>query len=379
MSTTTFTATMHVTHGEGIVKTVRTWIFLGGAIAGLLCGHASLRAQPAGAPVPVDDDPVVIDGPDKPWSQGIPIASRSAARELFLEGNRLFWIPLFARAAEHYTAALARWKHPAFYFNLALAQINLGHEVEAKDSLERALAHGEEPLGAKAFQEGRKRLQEVKRQLGRIRVICRTPGAEVTLDGAMLFVGPGSHEGWVKARPHELTAKKTGYQSEARRVTVSAGKILEVDLSLVTLTQAADASRRWAAWKPWAVAAAGGVVMAAGGGFHALAFRNFNAHDLKFQGLACADPQGGVLPGCPRSDPELTTLNRLLKRARLQQEIAVGSYVAGASLIAAGVGLLYMNRPRLAEHGVAGPSSRHMTIIPAGSSDELGVIVRVSY
>jgi tetratricopeptide (TPR) repeat protein len=298
---------------------------------------------------------------------------RVAARALFREGNRLSRIPLFARAAEQYAAALSLWKHPAFHFNLALAQLNLGQEVEARASLERALAHGEEPLGAKA-QEARSRLQEVTRQLGRIRVTCRTPGAEVTLDGATLFIGPGSHQGWVKAAAHELTAKQAGFLSEARRVTVSAGELQDLELTLVTLTQATDASRRWAAWKPWAVAAAGATVAAAGGVLHALSARSFNAHDQRFLRLPCVTDPHPRRPGCTQAEigPDL---NGQLSRAGQQQRMAVGAYLAGGSLIAAGVALLYLNRPHLAERGAP---ARSAAIVPVASGDMIGVLMSVS-
>jgi hypothetical protein len=372
--------------GRVNVKTARTWTTLGVLIAGLLCGHASIRAQPAseldpapdqpaqagGDRIPADDEAIVIDDLDKPWSQGVSMENRSAARAIFLEGNRLFWVPLFARAAERYTAALALWKHPAFYFNLALAQLNLGQDVEARESLELALAHGEEPLGAKLFQEGQKRLEEVTRQLGRIRVICRTPGAEVTLDCVTLFTGPGRYEGWAKAQPHELTAKKPGYQSEARRVTVPAGELLNLDLSLLTLSQATDASRRWVAWKPWVVIAAGGAVAAAGGGLHAHAFRTFKAYDRKFPELEdCA--QGPSPPGCLEDDPRLPDL----KLARRKQAIAMGSYVVGGSLIAAGVVLLYLNRPRQVEQRSSSAFAGSVTLLPDLADGQIGISVRV--
>ena len=48
---------------------------------------------------------------------------------VFLEGNRLFKIPLFTRAAEKYIAAIEKWTHPALYFNLALTQLNLGQDL----------------------------------------------------------------------------------------------------------------------------------------------------------------------------------------------------------------------------------------------------------
>ena len=353
------------------MKTASTRIFVGVMVVGLSYGPAPARAQPASEPILVDDD-------GKPWSQGVSLETRQAARELFLEGNRRFRIPLFARAAEKYTAALARWKHPAFYFNLALAQLNLGQDVEARESLEHALQYGEEPLGAAQFLEARRQLQELERQLGWIRVTCRTRGAEVTLDGVRLFTGPGSYRGRAKPQDHELAAKHPGYLSATRRVTVAAGRLQEVELKLLTRSEAADASRRWSVWKPWAVVAAGGAIAAAGGVVHAYAARSFEAYDARFQQLPCVTMPDREAPGCTEAQIG-PALNARLKLARRQQAIAVGGYIAGGSLLAAGVVLLSLNRPRLGEQGAAGASARRVAIVPAMSGDTLGILVSVSH
>jgi hypothetical protein len=388
------------------MKTTSWWYLFGPAIAGVIYGHAPLRAEPAGARAAHDDGtlqaggapapiggppfapgvapvaagaaPLVTGGPGRPWNRGISADNRRAARALLLEGNRLFRIPLFAKAAEMYVLALGRWKHPAIYFNLALAQLNLGEEVAAHDSLQLALAHGAAPLGAEQFQEARKQLRQVKRRIGQIRVTCQTRGAEVRLDGVTLFIGPGSYQGWVKAKAHELTAKKAGHLSEARRVTVAAGELRDVELELVTLILATDATRRWAAWKPWAAVAAGGAIAAGGGGLHVLSFRNFNAHDAEFQTLPCATEPVGAPRGCSTGDIR-PALNARLRRAERQQAIAVGSYIAGGSLIAAGAMLLYLNRPRLTEQRGSRSFVSRVAIAPEVSGDMLGVGLHVSH
>jgi tetratricopeptide (TPR) repeat protein len=353
------------------VKTASTWIFLGVMAVGLTYGHAPARAQSTTVPI-------VTDGDDKPWNKGVPTERREAARALFLEGNRLFRVPLFAQASAQYTAALGQWKHPAFYFNLALAQLNLGQEVEARENLEKALKHGEEPLGAEQFQEAKKQLQEVERQLGRIRITCQTQGAEVTLDGVTLFIGPGSYQGWIKAKAHEITAKKPNYLAEAKRVTVSPGKLQELDLRLVTLSEATDTSRRWATWKPWSLVAAGGAVAAAGGVLHALSSRNFNTFDDQFLQLPCVTaPEPESPPGCAKGDIP-SELNDRLRLARRQQSIAAGGYIAGGALITAGVVLLYMNRPRLTEQAPASSPARSVAVVPAVSADMVGILVSVT-
>ncbi len=306
-----------------------------------------------------------------PWNKGVHGETRKAARELFLEGNRLFKIPLFAQAVEKYTEALGKWKHPAFYFNLALAELNLGQDLEARDSLEQALKYGEEPLRADHYQEAQKQLLELQRRLGRIRVNCPTRGAEVTLDGVTLFTGPGSYEGWVKANAHEITAKKQGYLAEAKRVMVSPGTLQDVALKLVTLSEAADTGRRWAVWKPWAVVATGSAVMISAGVLHTLSARNFSDYDKQFQQLSCA-----TTTGC-RPDVIPPALSGQLTRATREQQLAVGGYIAGGSVIATGIVLLYLNRPRLIEQRPTSITTRDVAVVPMVSTDMLGILVSV--
>lgn len=346
------------------MKTASKWIFLGAVLACLIHGHAPARAQPASAPIQ-------IEGDDKPWNQGVPIETRRATKDLFLEGNRLFKIPLFAQAVEKYTEALSRWKHPAFYFNLALAQLNLGQDLEARNNLEQAMKYGAEPLGANEFPEAKKELLEVERRLGRIRVNCPTLGAEVTLDGVTLFTGPGSHEAWVKAQAHEVTAKRPTYVTQSKRVTVSPGKMETLDLSLRKLIE----DRPWAAWKPWAVVGAGAAVAAAAGVVHALSARDFNAYDSGFLKLSCA-PMGCTEQAINDEAPHLSAR---LNRARLEQKIAVGGYIAGGAAAVAGVVLLYLNRPHLVEQEDTNPRAMGIVMVPVVSADMLGVLATVSH
>ncbi|HEX8109546.1 MAG TPA: hypothetical protein VF516_17565, partial [Kofleriaceae bacterium] len=291
-------------------------------VAGSLAAPAVLHAQPV-------DAPNIAGNEDMPWNKGVPQATRAAARGVFLEGNRLFKIPLFSRAVEKYSEALDQWKHPAFYFNLAIAQINLGQWLDARDNLERAMKYGPDPLRADRFDEAKKQLVEVERHLGRIRVRCPTPGAEVTLDAVTLFTGPGQREIWVTASPHEVTAKKPEYGTQARRVPVAAGAQETVDLSLRKLVE----DRPWATWKPWAVVAAGAGVAAASGVLHGFSAHNFSAFDSDFAKLSCA------AMGCKQDqiDPQLSSR---LSRAQQEQRIAVGGYIAGGALLAAGAVLV---------------------------------------
>jgi tetratricopeptide (TPR) repeat protein len=341
------------------MKTARIALFLGVLVSSLILGRASLHAQPSSAQVSVDDN-------DKPWNRGVPLATREAAKNLFLEGNRLFNIPVYTRAAEKYIAALAMWKHPAFYFNLAITQLNLGQDLEARVNLEGALRYGPQALEADRYQEAQKQLKEVEGLLGRIRITCPTEGAEVTLDGATLFIGPGTREEWVIATAHQITARRSEYVTQAKRVIVAAGKIEMLDLPLTKLVE----DRPWTVWKPWAVIGTGVAFAAAGGAFHALSARKFAQYDDNFLKLPCASM------GC-KDDEIRPGMKAQLSRAQLERRLAVGGYIAGGSLIALGAVLVYLNRPHLVEQA-ATDTRNTVAVVPAFSADTVSVLVTVS-
>lgn len=343
-----------------------------GVIIILMCDHSLLWAQ---APQPVRDAAASSRGEGKPWNRGTTLAVREAANTLFVEGNRLFDAPLFAQAAAQYKAALRTWPHPAFHYNLALALLNLGQDVEARAHLKHAVQYGEEPLGTAEFAEAQRQLSALERQLGRITITCETPGAVVSLDGVALFTGPGQHHAWVMPRPklHELTARKPEYLSESKQISVAPGALANAELKLITLDDAANASRRWSVWKPWIVVGAGVAIGAGGGVFHALSVRNFNRYDEEALRLSCANDQ--AMPGC-RNDQIPPGLTDRLARAQQQQRIAVGSYIAGGVVAGAGLVMMLLNRPRLAERAPSF-SDRRVVVVPTLSPEMVGILVSV--
>ena len=267
---------------------------------------------------------------------------------------------------------------PRVLFQPGTRTDNLGKDVEARDNLERALRYGAEPLADESrFREGQRQLRELEGQLGKVRITCQTPGAVVTLDGVALFTAPGSDTAWVMPKAHEITARRTDYLSESRQVTVAPGALEQLELKLITLEAAADANRRWASWKPWAVVGAGAAIAAGGGVFHLLASRNEDQYGREFLRLGCADTNDQATPGC--QDGQIPPdLSDQLIRARRQQKVAIGSYIAGGSVVAVGVVLLALNRPRLAEQAPSSTSGRRVSVVPALSSEMLGVLVSIS-
>lgn len=188
------------------------------------------------------------------------------------------------------------------------------------------------------------------------------------LDGVLLFIGPGSYRGWAKATTSELTAKKQGYLSEARRVIVSPGVLQEIELKLITLSEATDQSRRWSAWKPWTVLVLGGLIVASGGFVHEQSSSEFSAYDDDFARQPCASD------GCtPEEIPQ--NVEARLRYARRLQGISVGSYAAGGSLIALGAVLLYFNRPRFSEKPRAALTAGRVSLRPVITGHMLGIAV----
>lgn len=352
------------------MKAKTPWLIIGVIVCGLTVDSPPLYAQAPSAPSPAVSAPSTTGGANEPWNRGVSEEVREAARAVFLEGNRLFKIPLFAQAVEKYNEALGKWRHPAFYFNLALAQLNLGQEVEAHESLEQAMKYGSAPLGEDEHREAKKQLLEIERRLGRLRVSCPTPDAEVTLDGVPLFTGPGSRDVWVKAGAHEITAKRPAFVTKVKRVTVSPGTVQALELPLRKLIE----DRPWAVWKPWAIVGAGAAMAAAGGVLHALSARGFRAYDDAFRMLPCA------AEGCTDQeiDMERPGLRSELRRARLEQKLAVGGYIAGGAAVVAGAVFVFLNRPRVAEQEAEGPRGPGIVVAPVVSGDSLGVLVTVS-
>lgn len=331
------------------------------------------HAQAVAALDPLDpaiDAPNIAGADNAPWNRGISQQMRADARAVFLEGNRLFKIPLFSQAVEKYNAAIEKWQHPAFFFNLAIAEINLGQYLEAREHLERAMQYGPDPLRSDRFVEAKKQLVEVERHLGRLRIRVPTASAEISVDGVPVFSGPVDREIWVSARTHEIAVKKPEYVAQSRRLAIAAGTQATVNISLLKLVE----DRPFALWKPWAVIGAGALIGVAAGGLQAIAARNFTRYDEGFNKLDCAQ-QGCMQGEIDKKNPKLTPR---LNRARLEQNIAVGGYIAGGAAIATGIILLYLDRPHLMQREDPTPNAAGVAVVPVLSTDMVGVQLTVN-
>lgn len=308
--------------------------------------------------------PSAMPGQARPWAAGVPESEQATALDLFAAGNREFTESRFPQALARYREAIQHWDHPAIRYNMAVCLIMLDQPVEARDDLERSLAYGVPGLGPNAHGQALTYRKLLEGQLGHLKIECQEPGAQVTLDGKLLFTGPGMAELSVLAGEHQVVATKAGFLTVSKALVVAAGKMSTHGIKLSTL----PAPRFWY-WKP--LLATGVAIAGAGLALHVSSARNFSDFDTRFRNLPCA------AMGCP--DAEIGPgLSDQLVRARREQQIAIGSYIAGGSLIVGAVVLLYMNQ-RPVDHKADRSTTARVTAAPAVSADMFGILVSLSH
>lgn len=281
----------------------------------------------------------VKDAKGRPWSDGVPLEKRQRAYELFKEGNGIIKEGFFGKAAEKYKEALTLWEHPAFHYNLGIAQMNLDQLIDAYERFLAARKHGARPITREKFDQAQKYLDMLRSKLGEIEVVCNEPGAEVAVDGKPLFAGPGRQRVMVRPGGHRAEATKRGYLPGVEEVVLNPG-----DSKRVTVTpqmpEHLATVRRWPQWIPWAIAGAGAVVLAGAGALDHLSTRRFDAFDRDFDELC-----GGYL-GCEdASVPD--GLHAKLEQGRSLQWAARVTYLVGGVTAMTSVSLLYLNRERI--------------------------------
>ena len=164
-------------------------------------------------------------------------------------------------------------------------------------------------------------------------VRCDQPGVTVELDGKLLVHGPGAGKRVVLPGDHVISARKPGHFAVVQQVAPAAGKH-----SRVTVQLSPDrivGVRRWTAWKPWAVIGAGAALAAVGGGLRFDANRRILGARRAF--LAQCDGETLCDPLVERESQGPATVER---------DVGLGAVIAGSAVVAAGLTLVLLNRPR---------------------------------
>jgi hypothetical protein len=327
---------------------------------------ATPAAEPSEMPPLADDDAVTVPSPasaatsasagasnqDEPWSRGVDIAQRQAARQMFLQANDSARKRYFATAVARYKRAFQLWSHPAFAYNLALAQRQLDQPVEAHASLERAIAHGPEPLAGR-YDQAQQQLALIEAELALVEVTCDEPGAHVMLNGKLLFTGPGRYRGVARPGVHQLVATQRGLVPVVEQIVLSPGEPAQFALAFA---QPESNAARWRNRAASAAAGAGIVLLVAGGALDWHSSRVFDEYEH--------DLVRGCAMGCRGGVPPQIESRRT--RAVNEQRAAVAAYAVGGAALATSVVLILLDRERTPRRR-ARPAAERETSAPRSS------------
>lgn len=309
-------------------------------------------------------------GDNRPWAAGVSVAEQKTALLAFREGNTQLNDGLFARAAETYKSALTHWKHPAIYYNLSLALMNVDQPVEAYESMENATKFGEGPIDKDKFEHAKEYLLLLQKQIASIEVTCDKVGAKVSVDGKEVFIAPGTFKTKTRIGRHTFVADKTGYQTRINAPFIGPGENFRIELKLYTAEELTRYNRRWkATWMPYAVMGAGAAIGIAGVALELGADATYNDYDKKIEAcnmnnLGCASSQ------------ELTDLRASGDTKKTLGFVAYG--VAGGA-VAAGVLLAILNRPQaytIRPEELQAEQDKHVSVVPMISPTTAGAVVQ---
>lgn len=152
-------------------------------------------------------------------------APNPRAVERYQEGNAEFAESHFAQALAKYEDAVRNGDHPMIRFNMALCLMYLNRLVEARDHLERSMAHGAGALGGDdGYGRAQAQRKALESKLARVELVCRAPDAEISLDGKLVLKAPGTVVRFVLPGEHQVVVGKAGFQTMSRTVVLVAGK-----------------------------------------------------------------------------------------------------------------------------------------------------------
>jgi len=298
----------------------------------------------------------------EPWYGQVSAAAQQRAQALFAQAFDKHQQLLRGEAMELYEQALAQWDNPDLRWNLALVLADLGQYLRAHEELERARRWGA-ALGVERLREIDERMHALETQrLGRIETFGEEPLAEITLDGQPWPRSAGRRSKLVLPGEHYIAAHKRGYFPVTRSVYVPAGQQARVALSMDE--DRLIEVRRWRAWKPWAVVAAGVAVAAVGAGLEWRAFAHWDA---------AADE---LERGCSTGTCEPTPPSSFYDRGQLESRIAIGALAGGGAAVALGLGLVWLNQPRAHRTEARAPSRFELVPLLSPHRAELSAAIR---
>jgi hypothetical protein len=291
------------------------------AVAVVVLGSSLARA----------DEPTASTQPPA-WGVGVTAEQKATAQQHLDAGNTSFLEHKYAEALEEYKQALAAWDHPAIRFNMVRCLIFLERPVDASDNLKLAMQYGAAPLNETIYNEARGYEKLLQGQIGELEINCDQSGVQLTMDGKPLMACPGTETRRVLPGPHQIVGKKDGYVPRTVEVVVLGGKHHHESLALDPLSKVARIEHRWPTWIPWTVFGGGFALAGIGELVHVKATSDLSAYASM------------VSRDCPDGCPAPTVDRSLESNAKLENAIAISMISIGASAVATGAVMLYLNR-----------------------------------
>jgi hypothetical protein len=158
-------------------------------------------------------------------------AAKDKAKALLKQGSALFEQGDYSSALERFEGAYAAYPSPKLKFNIGQANRALGRPVEALLSFEEFLS-GSTDAAADAKEDAQRAVAELKAGLGRVRIDCSSPSAEIFLDGRRVGTSPLTAPLWATPGRHQVTVRHASFPPAVEDVEVAAGtlKVLLVQL-----------------------------------------------------------------------------------------------------------------------------------------------------
>jgi hypothetical protein len=294
------------------------------------------------------------------WAQNVSPAQQKVASELLEQGNNLLKDSIFVEAEKKYVEALKHWKHPAIYYNLALALLNLDRPAEVYEYMVASTRYGEAPLGEERFKHALRYIERTEQQSAWAHITCDSETtATLKRDGELMPIRCERFERMLRPGTYTISALREGEPVPDTSLTLAAGERANYRLEV-------GDGRRWAAWKPWAVLGAGAAVAVGGRFIHVKARDEYRAFDEGVFRCNAASADGRE--GCELS-PELKSTR---SRADTLQWAALGTFaVGGAALITGGL-MLYANKLHPQTHLIPLPA-KGVSVTPLVGKDGSGV------
>jgi hypothetical protein len=159
-------------------------------------------------------------------------AELEEARQLFVEGWKLALRGSWAEARDRYERSLGLKRAAITLYSLGVAQRSTGQLVEALGSFRAFVAEPSAPGTASYEQPARQAIEELQREVGRLRIALAPAQAKVAVELDGKRASPGADALLVNPGPHRVRASAPGAGEATVDLVVAPGATQEVGLRL---------------------------------------------------------------------------------------------------------------------------------------------------